>query len=70
MENKQTAVDWLAQQVNSDCLNSTFINPQLIEQAKQMEQKQIVEAFHEGMQTNFDPNYGIALNYYESTYGK
>jgi hypothetical protein len=38
---QQTAVEWLVDQVNSDCLNSTFIEPKLTEQAKQMEKEQI-----------------------------
>ena len=41
---KQTAVEWLVEQVNSDCLNSTFIQPKLIEQAKTMEKEQIIDA--------------------------
>jgi hypothetical protein len=39
---QQTAVDWLAHKVNSDCLNSIFIRPELIEQAKQMEKERVV----------------------------
>lgn len=35
-----TAVEWLVEQVNSDCLNSTFIRPDVIEKAKAMEKKQ------------------------------
>jgi hypothetical protein len=37
MEVKQTGVEWLVEQVNSDCLNSTFIRPELIQQAKKMD---------------------------------
>lgn len=46
---KQTAVDWLVSQVNSDCLNSTFIDPRLIKQAKDMEKEQIKTAFYRGL---------------------
>ena len=46
---KQTAIEWLVKQVNSDCLNSTFIRQDLIEQAKQMEKEQIMEAFDFGV---------------------
>lgn len=45
---KKTAIDWLVEQVNSDCLNSAFIRPDLIKKAKQMERKQIMSAFREG----------------------
>ena len=38
---QQTAVNWLVQQVNSDCLNSSFIRPELIEKAKEMESEQL-----------------------------
>lgn len=37
---KQTAVEWLVEQVNKDCLNSTFIRKELIEKAKAMELEQ------------------------------
>jgi hypothetical protein len=38
---KQTAVEWLVEQVNSDCLNSVFIRPDLIKHAKEMEKEQM-----------------------------
>lgn len=44
-----TAVEWLVKEVNSDCLNSTFINPQLIEKAKQMEKEQLNVAYLNGI---------------------
>ena len=41
MENKNlTAVEWLVLQVNSDCLNSAFIRPELVDQAIEMEKEQ------------------------------
>ena len=40
----KTAIEWLVEQVNADCLNSTFIRPELVEQAKAMEREQIIEA--------------------------
>jgi hypothetical protein len=49
---KQTAVEWLVEQVNADCLNSVFITPDLIDQAKAMEKEQIVKAFNEGTFAN------------------
>lgn len=39
-----TAVMWLAEQVNADCLNSTFIQQHLIEQALEMEREQLQDA--------------------------
>jgi hypothetical protein len=38
-----TAIEWLVEQVNSDCLNSSFIRPELIEEAKELEKKQIID---------------------------
>ncbi len=43
MEQKQTAVEWLVENVNSDCLNSTFIRPELIEKAKEMEKQRMID---------------------------
>jgi hypothetical protein len=68
---QQTAVDWLAQQVNSDCLNSTFIRPELIEQAKQMEKQQMKDAVIYGLDEDGhtgDWKIGVAENYYKKTY--
>ena len=45
---QQTAVEWLVNQVNSDCLNSAFIRPELIMQAKAMEKEQISKAWDDG----------------------
>ena len=45
---QQTAVEWLVNEVNSDCLNSSFIRPELIEKAKEMERQQIIDAFDDG----------------------
>jgi hypothetical protein len=69
--NEQTAVEWLVEQVNSDCLNSTFIRPELIRKAKAMEREQIEGSFNAG--TNFDaymPNCPAGSTYYEVMYEK
>lgn len=39
-----TAIDWLTNEVNSDCLNSTFIQKKLVEQARDMERQQLFDA--------------------------
>lgn len=44
----QTAVEWLVNEVNSDCLNSAYISPELIKQAKKMEKEQMIDAYKEG----------------------
>lgn len=39
-----TSIEWLVQQVNSDCLNSVYIRQELIEKAKEMYNQEITEA--------------------------
>jgi hypothetical protein len=74
MEQKQTAVEWLVENVNSDCLNSTFIRPELIEKAKEMEKEQIRDAFNAGdldSDTYFIPflkENDESENYYNQTF--
>jgi hypothetical protein len=53
---KQTAVSWLVEQVNSDCLNSSFIRPELIEKAKEMEREQNIAFFVAGIKSMDDKN--------------
>jgi len=66
---KQTAVEWLVEQVNSDCLNSTFIQPKLIEQAKEIEKEQMLGFYldriyaHKELQEEFE-------QYYKEKYNK
>jgi len=47
---KKTAVQWLVEQVNSDCLNWTFIKPELFNVAIAMESKQLDDAFKLGLE--------------------
>jgi hypothetical protein len=74
MENKQTAVDWLIKQLHptiSIWLSDAYIE-ELIEQAKEMEKKQIKDAFKEG-EDNVD-NDGLIIDksaaeqYYNETF--
>ena len=63
-----TAVEWYYEQIVVKGKTNYY---ELLEQAKQMEKEQIVEAFYEGMKTNpFDPNRGRGTMYYNETYGK
>jgi hypothetical protein len=45
----QTAVTWLVEKVNSDCLNSTYIDIKLVKEAKEMEKEQIDDAHESGI---------------------
>jgi hypothetical protein len=71
----QTAVEWLVQQVNLDCLNSSFIRIELVRQAKEMEKQQIIDAFNNGeffpsdyYHTN-NPSVDGSETYYNEIYG-
>lgn len=48
-DKQKTAVQWLIEQINSDCTNSTFVRPELIEKAFQMEREQIEIAYLTGL---------------------
>jgi hypothetical protein len=63
---KQSAVQWLVEQVNSDCLNSAFIRPELVEQANAMFEEQISEAFINGEVSRDRID---ADEYYKEAYG-
>lgn len=72
MENKQTAVEWLVEQIKSD-QNQKALSAsewiQVIEQAKEMEKEQIVDAHYQGYR-NFIDTTEISEQYYNKTYGK
>jgi hypothetical protein len=60
---KQTAVEWLIEQINQDYPEMTWAYRDECEQAKAMEKEQIIEAVENG---------GImigGLDYYTSTFG-
>jgi hypothetical protein len=65
---KQTAVEWLVEQVNSDCLNSTFIRPDMINQAKVMEKVQIIRARQDGLDNGFSNGSWDSNLYYNETF--
>jgi hypothetical protein len=68
---KQSAVQWLVEQVNSDCLNSAFIRPELVEQANKMFEEQIIKSFDEGQEyyhIHLAPKF-YSKAYYDETYG-
>jgi hypothetical protein len=75
MENKkQSAVEWIVEQVNSDCLNSTFIRPNIINAALAMEKEQIIDAYLQkrgkGGISEALKFWDEAEQYYNETYGK
>jgi hypothetical protein len=68
----QTAVEWLEKEFVK--LEVTIgvhgVMYEIIEQAKEMEKKQIMKAVYDSMGTNFDPNMGRAEQYYNETFKK
>lgn len=77
----QSSIEWLVGQVNSDCLNSTFIRPELIEKAKEMHGQESIAAqmdmFHHLNNLPFGMQYldkresaeQFAEQYYNETFG-
>ena len=61
----QTAVEWLIEMI-SPYITDEKSNP-LIEQAKQMEKEQIIDAYNNGQQI---PPFDWAEKYYNETYKK
>jgi hypothetical protein len=67
---RMTAVEWLVNEVNSDCLNSAFIRPELVEQANKMFEEQIMESRNNGIVSTLK-GYSISNeDYYKETFNK
>ena len=73
---KQTAVEWLIDKlsnIKAEDFNSTLEVRLIIQQAKEMEKEQIVDAFGVGCQVESTRLIGyqdIADDYFNETYGK
>ena len=69
---QQTAVEWLVEQIKSD-QNQKALSAsewmQVIEQAKQMEKEQIVDAHYQGYRNDIGTT-EISEQYYNETYKK
>jgi hypothetical protein len=62
-----TAVEWLVKELGEYLPNSIKDVQSIIEQAKEMEQHQIIDAYIEGYSA--PENLGDSQQYYEETYG-
>jgi hypothetical protein len=69
MENKQTAVEWLIEELGEYFPHEIGGIHLMVEQAKQMEKEQIIDACHHGVDYDKSP-YLNAKEYYNGTYGK
>ena len=67
MRSKQTAVEWLVEKLDQ---NFDYVADTIIEQAKQMEKEQIVEAYNIGRNDKHNDFSREAEQYYNETYGK
>jgi hypothetical protein len=65
----QSAVQWLVNEVNSDCLNSAFIRPELVEQANKMFEEQIMNSYWDGGQ-DVPSTKKRCQQYYNETFNK
>ena len=66
---KQTAVEWFIQELFTK-IDYIQVDPKLIEQAQQMHMEQLVDAFNEGNQSDWNNEIGDGgQQYYNETYG-
>ena len=72
---KQTAVEWLEEQLNKWSDGRFYLPPHLFEQAKQMEKEQIMKAYDDGVdyEISIYSNMGVLTamdseEYYNETY--
>ncbi len=70
METKQTAVEWLKNNLIINGSGATTTFPELFEQAKAMEKEQIKDAYADGVARHFHEKVILSEEYYEKTYGK
>jgi DNA polymerase II large subunit len=71
--NKQTAVEWLSNQIecfgNKHELQMSWNTlEELVEQAKEMEKEQIIKAFDEGQEYEYQYHINSAPKFYAETY--
>jgi hypothetical protein len=60
---KQTAVEWIQQQVKQQGITHYFSLTEILEQAKEMEKQQIIDAYDKGYEYFDDSE-----SYYNKTY--
>ena len=65
---KQTAVEWLIDELKDNGIDYLDLAYEIIEKAKEMEKQQIVDAYIEGYSSNL--NASDSEKYYNETYKK
>jgi len=69
MENKQTAIDYIVNVVNS-CIAPDYIPNEIVNQAKEMEKEQIINTFKDAQLFKVMNYETRAEQYYNQLYGK
>jgi len=64
----RTAVDWWVEELKSRSIDLNKWNGDLVEQAKEMEKKQIIDAFDKGGGYHYDTGINHAEQYYNKTF--
>jgi hypothetical protein len=67
--NKQTAVEWLVEKLQESGIPLMTDEFEMIKKAKQMEKKQIIDAYFGGWHREFGNRDEDSQQYYEQTYG-
>ena len=71
---KQTAVEWLVEELNDNGFSHLDLASDIIEQAKEMEKEQIIKAYKDGrsdLASNFHKSLNMSLEqYYNETFKK
>ena len=62
-----TAIDWLVEELKSRSIDLNKWNSDLVEQAKEMEKEQIIDAYNEGVYLSMTPS-KTAEQYYNKTF--
>lgn len=63
---KQTAVEWLVDEL----LSGKLLMPTLIEQAKEIEKGQIIDAHDQGYEDGYNDNGISSIDYYNDEFNK
>ena len=69
MQKKQTAVDWLFEQIKKDIIGIEYDYLEELQKAKEMEKEQIMNAHLEGYMDGGNHKSTTEEQYYNETYG-
>ena len=72
MDKQQTAVEWIQQQIRTKGITHNLSIGEILDQAKEMEKEQIIEAYQQGITDEHGDTITFATegeDYYNQTYG-